>query len=227
MDIPRVDPWVVLDRALPISHEGKDVYDLLRDELQQHFSVGTIKLGGRICNERRMTCYFTLDNNAVMKYSGRELIPTPPPKGSYLHILMVMVNDPQFRSHLATMNPRLKDVLPRFNAVFCNWYRPPSETDKPDSLGPHSDDETDLASDVIMSFTYCQENGERIFKMHEKFGSTKTIAEFELKDGAIMVMMPGCQRLCKHSVSDRITNLSGKRITGGRISLTFRCIRTK
>jgi alkylated DNA repair dioxygenase AlkB len=228
MDVPRVDPWVVLNRALPISYEGRDVYDILRDELQKHFSVGTIQIGGRLCNERRMTCYFTLDNNAVMRYSGRELIPVPPPKGSYLHILMIMVNDPEFRTHLASMNPRLKDVLPQFNAVFVNLYRPPSETDnKPDSLGPHSDDETDLASDVILSFTYCEENGEKIFKFHEKFGSTKTIAEFELKNGSILVMLNGCQRITKHSVSDRVTNLSGKRITGGRINCTFRCIKTK
>jgi alkylated DNA repair dioxygenase AlkB len=227
MDVPRVDPWVVLDRALPIAYEGRDVYDVLRDELQDHFSVGTIQIGGRLCNERRMTCYFTLDNKAVMRYSGRELTPIPPPRGSYLHILMVMVNDSEFRTQLAKMNPRLKDILPQFNAVFCNHYRRPDQTDKPDSLGPHSDDETDLASDVILSFTYCEENGEKIFKFHEKFGSTKTIAEFELKNGSVLVMMPGCQRLCKHSVSDRITNLNGKRITGARINLTFRCIKTK
>lgn len=217
------DPWLYDPDFFQLTHEGKPVYEILKEELLPHMTQGTIKIMGGQYQERRLTCYFSTSKSQMI-YSGRTLDPTPPPKESYIELLLLMVSSQDFRDTMETMHPRLKGLVPKFNAVFCNYYRPPNETEKPDSLGAHSDDLKYLASEVILSVTYCSQNGARVFKFHEK-PNTTTYAEFELQDSDALWMLPFCQLKFKHSVSDRKYNLAGELIRGGRLNLTFRCVK--
>lgn len=219
----KTDPWLYDPDFFEITRDGKHVYEILREELNPFLTQGTIKVMGKTHQERRQTCFFTTSNTAMV-YSGRTLDPIAPPKGSYIELLLLLVSSQDFRDIMEQRFPQLKGLIPEFNAVFFNYYRPPSETDKPDALGAHSDVEKYLASPVILSVTYCSHNGARLFKFHKKPGTT-TYKEFELQDGSALWMLPTCQTLFKHSVSDRKNNLAGEKITGGRINATFRCVK--
>jgi len=219
----QIDPWIYDEGFFSTTDGDRPVYEILRDELMPYFTRGLVKMGNKEFLERRMTCYFT-SSKGKMIYSGRTLEPVTPPQGSYVHLLLELVASQDFRDAMEERHPRLKGVIPVFNAVFVNYYRPPNETEKPDALGAHSDDTRYLASEVILSVTYCAKNGARVFKFHEKPGSS-TYAEIEISDGAMLWMLKNCQDRFKHSVSDRKTNLKGEVITGLRINLTFRCVK--
>ena len=200
----------------------KDKYTSLLEELKPYLTQGKVSLFGETFDERRLTAYFTT-TNTKMYYSGRWLEPLMPPTTSIIELLFTHVNSQSFVSDIKV---RYNIILPVFNAVFVNWYRPPNDTDKPDGLGPHSDDEGYLASSIILSITYCEKYGARMFRFHEKTGkSTKIVQQYELEDGSALFMLGECQKLYKHSVSDRKLDSKKRPITGGRINLTFRSVK--
>lgn len=217
------DPWIYDEGFFSPMEGDRPVYEILRDELTPYFTRGIVKLYNKEALERRMTCYFTTSKGKMI-YSGRTLDPVPPPEGSYIHLLLELVASQDFRDAMEERHPRLKGVIPVFNAVFVNYYRRPQETEKPDYISIHCDDTSYLASDVILSVTYCPKNGARLFKFHEK-PSSSTYKEYEICDGGMLVMLPTCQDRFKHSVSDRKTTLKGEVISEGRISITFRCVK--
>jgi alkylated DNA repair dioxygenase AlkB len=220
------DHWVRLVNFWPTEHDEKSSYQVLLDEIREDLNRGTIKVGGRVCQEARLTAMYSQVDGAVMKYSGRKLEPRRPVQGGYVDIILDLVNDPEFRDGLCSDVPQLRGVLPNFNAVFINWYRPPSLCgDKMDNIGIHSDDTTGMQSDVIISITLCEPGGERLFSMHDKAQGDKIVWQAELNDGDIIVMLPGCQRLYKHSVSSRKTHLDRSTITGGRLNITLRSLK--
>jgi ribA/ribD-fused uncharacterized protein len=196
--------------------------------MKPHLTQGTVHVYGASHKENRLTALFANDlgsNNsrATFKYSGRIVETIQPQPMSYLALLLETVQSPEFISMAEQMHPALAGRLPRFNACFVNWYRPPKDTgDKPDSLGWHSDNETSLTSKVILSMTFCQPHGEKLFSFQDKI-TNKIVWENELTDGSALIMLDGCQQLYKHAVSGRKTNSGGK-LVGGRISLTFRQI---
>jgi ribA/ribD-fused uncharacterized protein len=218
-------PWLYIPDLWPTTTDlrGKEesVYDVLLSECQEHLSQGNVVLYGNVHKEGRLTALFS-NEEAVMKYSGRQVKPIKPKEFSYMSTLLEVISSDEFIEEISEMNPRLKGKLPNFNAIFMNWYRPPTETKNVDSLGPHSDDEKSLTSPVILSVTFCQPKGEKLFAFHEK-PTEKIVWERELENGSGLVMLEGCQSGYKHSVSNRKTNSKGK-ITGGRINLTFRQI---
>lgn len=225
MDVDREDPWVYIPELWPTTTDlrGKDetVYQVLLDECREYLSQGDVVLFGQVHKEGRLTALFS-NEDAVMKYSGRQVKPVKPKEGSYMSVILECFQDENFLREIEASNPRLYGKLPKFNAIFMNWYRPPTETEKPDGLGKHADDEKSLTSPVIVSVTFCEPHGERLFSFHEK-ATDKTVWEKELADGSGLVMMDDCQKRFKHSVSNRKTNSQGK-IVGGRINLTFRQI---
>lgn len=217
--------WVHLQNFWPTEQDGKRSYDLLLDEVRPHLTQGTVKLGGQMCKEGRLTAMFSR-TPAVMKYSGRSVTPVVPVKGGYLDILLDLADDPDFRALMMAEVLHLQGILPKFNAVFINWYRPPSQSEgHVDSLGPHSDDTTGMTSDVIMSITLCEPGGEKLFAIHDKAQGEKVVWQAELADGDIVIMLPGCQKLYKHSVSKRSTHLDRTKITGGRLNITLRALK--
>jgi hypothetical protein len=206
-------------------------YSTLLHEIKPDLEIAPIRMAGAWLDERRMTRLYALDNTP-MSYSGRVAIPIIPTSDSIIYRLLEGVNSQTFLQELVRMGLSPKVPIPEFNAVFVNWYRPPSETpEKVDGLGYHADDEKDLLSDIILSITLCEENGERLFRFRAKRksdGSKKTSGfdwEAEIPDGALLIMLSGCQRDYKHTVVMRSTKLNRSRITGGRINLTFRAIR--
>lgn len=97
-----------------------------------------------------------------------------------------------------------------FNAVLCNLYR-----DGHDSMGWHSDDETELGEDpVIASLSL---GSQRTFRFRA-FKHKKETVDFELSHGSLLIMHAGVQKEWEHSVPRRL------RVKQPRINLTFRLI---
>ena len=224
--------WLYIQEFWPREWDGRTSFSRLLEEAKPHLKQEQIVIFGNAITERRLTCLWSHEN-AVMKYSGRQVVPVKPPKGSYIELLLRAVNSKDFRDSQVTMFPRLGPIFDDmiktsrdgqiFNACFVNWYRSPKETEKVDYLGPHSDDERSLTSKVILSLTFCEEQGAKLFKFHEK-PSEKVVWERELEDGSGLWMLPGCQDTHKHSVSDRKTSLDRKLTTKSRLNLTLRQI---
>ena len=224
--------WLYVKDFWPRQWEGLTSFNRLYEESKAHLKQEQIVVYGQSITERRLTCLWSHEN-AVMKYSGRQVHPVKPPKGSYIELVLKAVNSPDFITEQIAMFPQLKAVFDSmlsasrdgklFNACFMNLYRSPKETEKIDYLGPHSDDERSLTSPVILSITFCEEHGAKLFKFHEK-GTEKVIWEKELEDGSGLWMLAGCQDKYKHSVSDRKTSLDRMPILGRRLNLTLRQI---
>ncbi len=225
--------FIYIEKFWPTEYNNRPAYDVLLEELRPHLKQGEITVYGQTIPERRLTCLIS-HQDGMMTYSGRSVQPVKPIKGSFIDVILRTLNTSAFREHELDMFPQLKKVFEEqdrsgskllFNAIFVNWYRPPSETDKIDYLGIHADDERSLKSKSILSLTFCEEGGAKLFKFHNK-RSEEVIWEHELENGAGVWMLPGCQDKLKHSVSDRKTTLKRKKIVGGRLSLTARLIDT-
>jgi alkylated DNA repair dioxygenase AlkB len=218
--------WARLVGFWPTEHENVSSYQTLLDEIRGDLTQGTIVVYGKVCQENRLTVMYSQLEGVTMKYSNRKLEPIKPTEGGYVDILLDLANDPEFRESLCADVPQLRGVLPKFNAVFINWYRPVAICgDKMDGLGMHSDDTTGMTSDIIISITLCEPNGERLFAMHEKAKGDSIVWQEELKDGDIIIMLPECQKYYKHSVSYRKTHLDRSTITGGRLNITLRALK--
>jgi len=208
----------------PADPQRTKYFDTL-SEIQGDLAVGEVKVFGKIYKERRETCFYCLTNSS-MDYSGRTLLPKAPVEGGIVDTLFQTINSSEFRKKFSTMIPGHPIQMPDFNAVFINWYRPPSTTGpKPDGLGWHADDERSHASDIILSITLTEQNGERCFEMRPKKATSGCTWSRELPHQSVLLMLPGCQDSFKHRVSDRKKNLAQKTITGGRINLTFRALK--
>lgn len=165
------------------------------------------------------------ESQTEMRYSGRTVKANKIEPGTLLYKIMKLLHKPSFQEVLFETVPQLRGVIPEFNSVFVNHYRRPEEWgSKPDGLGFHSDDERDLQSSVILAITFCEVGGERIFTLQDK-KTNEVLWRKEPKNGSALWMLPGCQDRTKHEVSDRKTHINGTKVTGGRISLTFRQLR--
>ncbi|WP_237440354.1 alpha-ketoglutarate-dependent dioxygenase AlkB [Alcanivorax sp. DP30] len=99
----------------------------------------------------------------------------------------------------------------RFNSVLGNLYR-----DGSDSMGYHSDDETELGPQPwIASLSL---GASRDFVFRRRSGSRHQCASISLEDNTLLLMSPGVQAHFQHALPRRA------RVTEGRINLTFRYI---
>lgn len=98
-----------------------------------------------------------------------------------------------------------------FNSVLANLYR-----DGGDSMGCHSDDETELGLNPVIASLSLGE--ERLFKMRHKKG--KQTIDINLQHGDLLVMGGTCQRFWMHSIPKT------KKLKASRINLTFRKVLT-
>ncbi len=170
-------------------------YEVLLNEILPYLESGEIKMGGKSFIERRMTALFSFQNSP-MNYSGRIVQPKIPQLNTIIYQILGYVNSTNFRQEISGLG--LTITLPIFNAIFVNWYRPPSgiPKSKDDGLGFHSDDESSLSSDIILSITFCEINGERLFRIRTRYndnGSIRTSGydwEAEPKDKSILIMLP-------------------------------------
>ena len=96
-----------------------------------------------------------------------------------------------------------------FNSVLLNFYR-----DQHDSMGWHSDDESELGPDpVIASISF---GATRKFKLKHKTRRELPTLTLDLTDGSLLLMEGRTQTFWKHAVEKT------RIVTGPRINLTFR-----
>lgn len=96
-----------------------------------------------------------------------------------------------------------------FNSVLLNFYR-----DHHDSMGWHSDDETELGpAPVIASLSF---GATRAFRLRHKSRRDLKIVTLDLTEGSLLLMEGSTQKFWKHAVE------KSRADTGARINLTFR-----
>ncbi len=113
-------------------------------------------------------------------------------------------------SCLSELKSRCEEAVDaKYNSVLVNYYR-----DGNDAMGWHADDESELGVDpTIASLTL---GCERTFSF--KHIKTKQRIDIPLANGSLLIMTGTTQRYWQHALPRR------KRITQGRINLTFRYI---
>lgn len=150
-----------------------------------------ITMFGRTVKIPRLQAWFS-DNNLTYRYSKMTLDSTPFPP--MLNNIRDCVSD-YCRDH--------------FNAVLANFYR-----DQCDSVGWHSDDESELgANPVIASLSF---GAEREFQL--KHIQTKEKFSIRLAPGSLFIMKGQTQHYWQHCIPKRSKSI------GPRINLTFRKI---
>jgi len=115
----------------------------------------------------------------------------------------------------AILEDLLKQVADTHNAVFANWY-----ASGQDSVGAHSDNETDLVKgSCIISISL---NAARTFRVKKKptcdASSEVEKVDFQLEDGDVFVMGGAFQREFLHEVPKKARMVGDQR----RINLTIR-----
>ena len=98
-----------------------------------------------------------------------------------------------------------------FNSVLINYYR-----DHRDSMGLHSDDESELGAQPILASLSLGE--ERILTFKHKLNKEATPVKIKLASGSLLLMKGDTQRYWKHGVEKET------RPCGPRVNLTFRRI---
>lgn len=99
-----------------------------------------------------------------------------------------------------------------FNSVLLNLYR-----NENDSMGLHSDDESELGKNPKVASLSLGEK--RVFKFKHK--TKNTTVKIELNSGSLLFMSGKTQHLWKHELP------KSKKILKPRINLTFRSIKNK
>ena len=118
-----------------------------------------------------------------------------------------------------------KTLHVHYNFCLVNIYTPDA------NLSFHADDEDDMASDTIASISLGQE---RMFKFRPLNKSLRVKKKEQkesggywsksLANGSLLVMSGECQRVLQHGVSKPLVK---EKVTGVRINLTFRVMKTK
>ena len=96
-----------------------------------------------------------------------------------------------------------------FNSVLLNWYR-----NGEDKMGWHADNEAELGTMPSIAMVSLGET--RTFQY--RHNDNQVTESLEISNGSLLLMKPGMQSNYQHQVPTR------KKISSGRISLTFRNI---
>jgi alkylated DNA repair dioxygenase AlkB len=192
--IPIDDGALAFQQRLRIDLDGK--LDLAPERILQLLIAETawriehITLWGKTHPQPRLTAWY---GDASYRYSGMTLHPLP-----FTPLQLAI------RQAVEHATGR------RFNSVLLNYYR-----DENDSMGFHSDDETELGPDpAIASVSF---GAPRTFILkHKRLPKTIKLA---LGDGSLLLMAGTLQRHWRHGINKERT------ARGPRINLTFRHIR--
>ena len=154
-----------------------------------------IKLFGKTFLSPRLSAWYG-DAGAVYSYSGLVNQPLP-----WLPVLQ-------------ELGRRLKNEWEwNPNAVLVNWYR-----DGQDSMGWHSDDETELGHEpTIASISL---GASRRFLLRHQKDKHMPIYELVPEHGSLLIMAVSTQKFWRHSVP------KSTHAVGQRVNLTFRLVRT-
>ncbi len=187
--------------------------DVVYSELLKNveFSQGEVVVRGSVFTERRLTCLMSIHKDKPYTYSG---------KTSASAIMPDIVH--QLRNILK------ERINVEFDTCLANYYR-----DGNDKISKHSDKETNLAiNSPICSLSFGavrqfniypkrEELKEYILKNADKNKDIYRVTDigkiyFNLANGSMLLMGLMCQKNYYHEVPEQ------KRITEGRINLTFR-----
>lgn len=196
------DPEQKQPELLPMS-DGKVTF--MRDFLtikqsNQYFSIlstslawqqDTIKMYGKEVKIPRLHGWYG-EKEAAYAYSGITL----QPKSWTTELL-----------ELKSKCEALAEV--KFNSVLVNYYR-----DGQDSMGWHSDNESELGQQPVIASVSLGQARDFDFR-HIK---TKQKIRLTLTSGSLLIMAGNTQTFWQHAVPKRTASMSG------RINLTFRCI---
>jgi alkylated DNA repair dioxygenase AlkB len=105
-----------------------------------------------------------------------------------------------------------QEVGDYFNSVLLNYYR-----DNRDSMGMHSDDETELGTRPTIASVSLGQERTLVFK--HKTSTVYKPVRLPLPSGSLLLMKGDTQRNWKHGINKE------ERILGPRVNLTFRRIR--
>lgn len=155
---------------------------------QQH----RIQLYGKEHNCPRLSAWHG-DPDAQYAYSGQSLLPEP------------------WTERLQALRELCEQAAgTRVNSVLANWYR-----NGQDSMGWHSDDETELGSQpIILSLSFGEP---RHFQLRHKITGQRE--KLLLPNGSLLIMAGNTQHYWQHAIN------KSKRAMRSRMNLTFRNIR--
>jgi alkylated DNA repair dioxygenase AlkB len=173
------------------SQEADRIFDELFDSIDWRHDE--IVIYGKKMLQPRLTAWYG-DPGTYYQYSGLPLTPNP------------------WTDLLLSLKARIEEVTAtRYNSVLLNLYR-----DGKDSVGWHSDNESELGREpIIASLSFGQT---RTFQLKAKNLPGASTVKIELTHGSLLVMRGATQRNYVHAV------LKSSKVDRPRINLTFRTI---
>jgi alkylated DNA repair dioxygenase AlkB len=179
-----------------IPNFGPDLYDDLRGiKLVEH---PEIVVRGRVCHQRRDVGFYS-DSSQGYRYSGQVASAFPLDEAPFLREIIEEVN-----TTLGT----------HFNGVLINRYK-----DGNDYISAHSDSKIGLDKNNMTVASLCYGPGHRKFRIRRKTSSASTnpiVLDHVHLPRQLLVMDGDFQNLYTHEIPVE------KKVTGERISLTFR-----
>jgi alkylated DNA repair dioxygenase AlkB len=159
------------------------------------WEVHRIRIFGREVDSPRLSCWIG-DADASYTYSRTRFEPHP------------------WTAALSALRERVEAACEAsFNSVLANLYR-----DGNDSMGWHSDDESELGSHpVIASLSF---GAARSFRFRSR-DDKRAVRSLELPSGSLLRMAGDTQRLYQHDLPKR------RGLNDARLNLTFRYIRPR
>lgn len=154
-----------------------------------------IVVWGKRFPQPRLTAWYG-DPGQSYTYSGIDLVPLP-----WTALLL------QIKSQVEAA------AAETFNSVLLNYYR-----DNRDSMGMHSDDESELGPRPVIASLSLGEQRTLVFK-HKTSASLRSI-RLPLPSGSLLLMKGETQRNWKHGINKE------DRMLGPRVNLTFRQVKT-
>jgi alkylated DNA repair dioxygenase AlkB len=189
--VPIQDADVFYLRRLELSQPDSRILQRLIAEVP--WRAEEVTVWGRLVLQPRLTAWYG-DAGANYAYSGIQLRPHP------------------WTPLLLDIKTRIEDAVgATFNSVLLNYYR-----DHNDSIGFHSDDESELGDrPIIASLSFGEE---RIFVLkHKRLREAKPL-RLRLASGSLLLMAGDTQHCWRHGIPKE------SRQCGPRVNLTFRRI---
>lgn len=189
---------------LPIAEADVSLYrqidlDLSYDDLLRELTDNTdwrqeeITLYGKRHLQPRLSAWYG-NKESNYTYSGITMTPRP------------------WTDTLLNIKVRIESLVShQFNSVLLNYYR-----DQRDSMGMHSDDESELGQQPVIASLSLGE--ERTFLLRHKFRKDLNTIKLPLPSGSLLLMKGDTQYYWKHGISKE------KHSCGPRVNLTFRKI---
>jgi alkylated DNA repair dioxygenase AlkB len=189
--IPMQDAEVYYLSDLNLAFERDEVLQQLIAEVP--WRQDNIVVWGKLYSQPRLIAWYG-DPDCSYTYSGITLAPLP------------------WTDLLLEIKERVETVAAAsFNSVLLNYYR-----DNRDSMGFHSDDESELGEKPAIASLSLGE--ERTFILKHKVNKLAKPVRLRLASGSLLLMKGETQRYWKHGIAKE------SRPCGPRINLTFRRI---